>query len=102
MTDSLMIGVTGKAFTAPNGSASTPATIPVAASGDNPKYVRVSVASGSIYFRLSVGSSNAVTTDTMICVSDSQILAVSGNTYFSAYGEGAAIKGVITPLENCN
>lgn len=100
MTDALMIGATGVAFSAPNGSASAGAAIPTTASAALPKYVRVSVATGAIYFRLSVGASNAVTTDTLIAVSDSQIIAVSGNTHFSTYGIGAAITGVITPLEN--
>jgi len=100
MTDSLMIGATGKNFSAPNGSASAGATIPTGADGTNPKYVRVSVSTGAIYFRLSVGASNAVTTDTIIAVSDSQIFSVSGNTHFSAYGIGAVVVGTITPLEN--
>lgn len=101
MTDDvLFIGATGTNFTAPNGSASASAAIPHAANGSLPKYVRVSVAAGSIYFRLDKTSATALTTDTLISVSDSQIIAVSGNDKFSAYGIGAAIVGVITPLEN--
>lgn len=100
MTDSLMIGAIGTNFSAPNGSASAGAAIPVNAGGVVPKYVRVSVSSGAVYFRLSVGASNATTGDTCIAVSDSQILSVSGNTHFSAYGIGAIVIGVITPLEN--
>lgn len=100
MTDSLMIGATGVNFSAPNGSASVSASIPNGADGNPPKYIRVSVSSGAIYFRLDPTSATAVTTDVMIVVSDSQVMAVSGNRKFSAYGIGAAITGVITPLEN--
>lgn len=98
--NALFIGVTGTNFSAPNGSASAGAAIPNAADGNLPKFVRVSVASGAIYFRLSKGASNATTSDTLIAVSDSQVIAVSGNTHFSAYGIGAIVVGVITPLEN--
>lgn len=100
MDDALYIGATGVNFSAPNGSASASATIPNAADGNPPKFVRVSVASGAIYFRLDTASATALTSDALIAVSDSQIFAVSGNRKFSAYGIGAAITGVITPLEN--
>lgn len=100
MTDALFIGATGTNFTAPNGSASASATIPNAADGNPPKFVRVSIAAGSIYFRMDPTSATALTSDTLIAVSDSQVFAVSGNRKFSAYGIGAAITGVITPLEN--
>lgn len=98
--DALRLGATGVAFSAPNGSATAGAALPTDASGNNPKFIRVSVASGAIYFRLSKGASNAITTDTIIAVSDSQIIQVGGNTHFSVYGIGAVIVGTVTPLEN--
>jgi hypothetical protein len=100
MTDSLMIGVTGVAFSAPSGSASASATLPNTSDGNPPKYVRVSVASGSIYFRMDPSSATALTTDPIVSVSDSMIFAVSGNRKFSAYGIGGVVVGVVTPLEN--
>lgn len=100
MDNALYIGATGVNFSAPNGSASASATIPNAADGNPPKFVRVSISSGAIYFRMDPATATAVTSDTLIAFSDSQIFAVSGNRKFSAYGIGAAITGVITPLEN--
>lgn len=102
MTDSLMIGAAGVNFSAPSGSASAGVAIPVDSSGSRPKYVHVALASGAVYFKLSIGAANAVTTDPIIAVSDSQNLAVSGYTHFSAYGIGGIVVGVITPLENAN
>lgn len=96
----LFIGATGVNFSAPNGSASASASIPNGADGNRPKYIRVSVASGAIYFKLDPTSATATNTDTLIAVSDSQIIAVSGNTKFSAYGIGAVVVGVVTPLED--
>lgn len=100
-TDSaLMLGASGVNFTAPNGSASVSAAIPNAKDGNLPKYIRVSVAIGSIYFTLDPVSATATPNDTLIAVSDSQIIAVGTNSKFSAYGIGGAVVGVVTPLEN--
>lgn len=100
MTDALFIGAAGTNFSAPSGSASASASIPNASDGNPPKFVRVSVASGAIYFKMDPTSATATTSDPIIAVSDSQILAVSGNRKFSAYGIGAIVVGTITPLEN--
>lgn len=100
MTDALLIGATGANFSAPSGSALASAAIPVDASGGIPKYVRVSVASGAIYFKLAKGAATAAVTDTLIAVSDSQIISCAGCDHFSAWGIGGIIVGTITPLEN--
>lgn len=100
MTDSLMVGVTGVAFSAPSGSASASATLPNCLDGNPPKFVRVAVTSGNVYFRMDPTSATAVTTDPIVSTSDSQIFAVSGNRKFSVYGIGGITVGVVTPLEN--
>lgn len=99
MTEAIYTNAAGVNFTAPSGSASASASIPVDASGQLPKYIRVSIASGAIYFKQDPTSATAVNTDPIIGASDSQILKVTG-AKFSAYGIGASITGVVTPLEN--
>lgn len=89
----------GTNFSAPSGSASVLANIPLDASGQIPKFIRVAVASGAIYFHQDSASTTATTTDPIVGVSDATVFKVTGTKY-SAYGIGGIVVGVVTPLED--
>lgn len=99
-SEPIFVGAAGVNFSAPNGSASAAAALPTGADGNIPKYVRVAVASGAVYFHLDTGTGTAANTDPIVTVSDSAVFAVSGNKKYSVWGIGAVITGTVTPLEN--
>lgn len=100
MDDVLFLGAVGTNISAPNGSSSAATAIPVASDGNAPKVIRVSAASGSIYFAIGKSSVAATTGHTIISVSDSQRIQVGSNTHVAVWGIGAVIPVVVTPLEN--
>lgn len=100
MVEDLSLLAAGTNLSAPSGSSSSATAIPVAADGNKPKYIRVSVASGSVHFAIGTSAIAATTSWPIISISDSQIIAVGGHTHYAVWGIGGAVTTVVTPLEN--
>jgi hypothetical protein len=97
--DFLTVTATGANIT--TGAASARAAIPVAQSGEIPRYIRVST-TVACHVRLGLVASDAVATDMLIQPADSQILAVPrGFTHVCAIQDAAAGVLNIAPLEDC-
>lgn len=92
---------TGQRSTTTINTATAAATIPTDSTGAKPHYVRFS-ATGNCYVRLapSAGLAVAVTTDAAVQVGAPLVLAVHGNTHWSAIDDGVSVKVTITPLED--
>lgn len=97
----ISVAATGQRTTTTINTATSAATIPVTSAGTAPKYVRFG-ATGTCYVRLapSSGAAVAVTTDCLVQVGAPVILAVHGNTHWSAIDDGTSVKVSITPLED--
>lgn len=92
---------TGQRTTTVINTATAAAAIPVDSAGAKPKYVRFS-STGTVYVRLapSAGLAVAVTTDVLVQVGAPLVLAVHGNTHWSAIDDGTSVKVTVTPLED--
>lgn len=97
----ISVAATGQRTTTTINTATTAATIPNDSSGAKPKYVRFG-ATGACYVRLapSAGLAVAVATDALVQVGAPLILAVHGNTHWSAIDDGTSVKVTVTPLED--
>jgi aspartate/methionine/tyrosine aminotransferase len=99
MDDFLTVTVTGVSIT--TGAASSGGALPVASSGEIPRYVRVA-ASVAACVRIGVGAQTAVATDLLVQPGDAVILAVPrGCTHVAAIQLAAAGVVIVTPLEDC-
>jgi aspartate/methionine/tyrosine aminotransferase len=99
MDDFLTVTVTGVSIT--TGAASSGGALPVASSGEIPRYVRV-VASVAACVRIGVGAQTAVATDLLVQPGDAVIMAVPrGCTHVAAIQLAAAGVVIVTPLEDC-
>jgi aspartate/methionine/tyrosine aminotransferase len=99
MDDFLTVTVTGVSIT--TGAASSGGALPVASSGEIPRYVRVA-ASAAACVRIGVGAQTAVATDLLVQPGDAVILAVPrGCTHVAAIQLAAAGVVIVTPLEDC-
>ena len=99
MDDFLTVTVTGVSIT--TGAASSGGALPVASSGEIPRYVRIA-ASAAACVRIGVGAQTAVATDLLVQPGDAVILAVPrGCTHVAAIQLAAAGVVIVTPLEDC-
>ena len=99
MDDFLTVTVTGVSIT--TGAASSGGALPVASSGEIPRYVRVA-ASAAACVRIGVGAQTAVATDLLVQPGDAVILAVPrGCTHVAAIQLAAAGVVIVSPLEDC-
>jgi hypothetical protein len=99
--NAISVAVTGQRTTTTASTATAAAAIPNSSSGARPKYVRFA-ATGTCYVRLAptAGEAVAVVTDVLVQVGAPVILAVHGNTHWSAIDDGVAAKVTVTPLED--
>jgi hypothetical protein len=98
----ISVAATGQRTTTTVSTATAAAAIPLCSDGaTKPKYVRFA-ATGTCYVRLapSAGLAVAVVTDALVQVGAPVILAVHGNTHWSAIDDGVAAKVTVTPLED--
>ena len=97
-SDCPLINATGVSITTSGTSAS--ATIPNDASGNIPKYVRLT-ATVAAHVRFGKTSATAVTTDMLIQPNDSLVVAVPGGCdKVAAIQNAAAGVVIVSPLEN--
>lgn len=95
------ITVTATGANVTTGAASASAAIPVAASGEVPRYVRIA-ATVAAHVRLGVVGVTALATDMLLMPNDSVVVAVPrGLTHFAAIQDTAAGAVNVTPLEDC-
>lgn len=97
----ISVAATGQRSTTTISTATAAAAIPNNSAGDKPKYVRFA-ATGTCYVRLapSAGLAVAVVTDVLVQVGAPVILAVHGNTHWSAIDDGTSVKVTVTPLDD--
>jgi hypothetical protein len=97
--NALTVVATGKAQA--SGAASAGTTLPVAADGNIPRYVRAA-ATAPACFRFGWGGvPTAVTTDLQIQPGDAVILSTNGASHFAVIQVSAAGVVQVSPLENC-
>lgn len=95
------ITVTSAGSTIATGAASASIAIPVASSGEIPRFIRLSSSNG-VHARLGTAAVAATANDMLVNVSDAVILTVPrGVTHIAAIQEAAAGKLNVTPLEDC-
>jgi hypothetical protein len=93
------ITIMAQGTTVTTGAASANTTIPSAADGNKPRYIRVAATTES-YIKLGVAGVAATTNDIMVQPADAVILHVPNNVTNIAYIQGTAAGKVnITPLE---
>lgn len=99
--NAIAVQATGQRTTTTISTATAAATIPVDSAGAKPKYVRIA-STGTCYVRLapSSGLAVAVVTDVLVQASSPVILAVGGNSHWSAIDDGVSVKVTVTPLED--
>jgi hypothetical protein len=94
----IAVNAVGTTITTSGTSAS--ATIPNDASGNIPRYVRVS-ATAAAYVKIGVSSATATTNDILVQPADAIILEIpSGVTKIAAIQDSAAGKVNVVPLDN--
>lgn len=96
----ITISVTGANIT--TGAASASAALPVASSGEIPRFMRFAC-TANCHIRLGVGAGiTAVATDMLLTPADSSVVAIPrGVTYFAAIQDTAAGTVNAQPLEDC-
>ena len=99
--NAISVQATGQRTTTTISTATAAAAIPTNSAGAAPKYVRIA-ATGTCYVRLapSAALAVAVVTDVLVQVGAPVILAVHGNTHWSAIDDGTSVKVTVTPLED--
>ena len=99
MDDFLTVTVTGLSIT--TGAASSGGALPVASSGEVPRFIRVT-ASAAACVRIGVGAQTALATDLLVQPGDAITLRVpNGVTHVAAIQLTAAGIVIVTPLEDC-
>lgn len=97
--NALTITVTGKSQA--SGAASAGTTLPIAADGNVPRFIRVA-ATAPACFRLGWGSlPTAVATDVQVQPGDAITLTTSGATHFAVIQVSTGGVVQVSPLENC-
>lgn len=101
LSNAYSIQATGQRTTTTISTATAAATIPLNSAGVKPKYVLVG-ATGTCYVRLAPasGTAVAVTTDALVQVGAPLVMAVRGNTHWSAIDDGVSVKVTVTPLDD--
>lgn len=95
------ITVTNLGATVATGAASSTIAIPVASSGEIPRFIRLSSTNG-VHAKLGIAAVAATANDMLVTVSDAVILVVPrGVTHIASIQESAAGKLNVTPLEDC-
>lgn len=98
VNNAITVVATGKSQA--SGAASAGTTLPTAADGNIPRYVRVT-ATNPACFRFGYGSlPTAVTTDLQIQPGDAVILSTNGATHFACIQVSVAGVVQVSPLEN--
>jgi aspartate/methionine/tyrosine aminotransferase len=99
MDDFFTVTATGVSIA--SGLVSAGSALPVASSGEIPRYVRIA-ASLAACVRIGVGAQTAVATDLLVQPGDAVILAVPrGCTHVAAIQLAAAGVVIVSPLEDC-
>lgn len=99
MDDFLTVTVTGLSIT--TGAASSGGALPVASSGEIPRFVRVA-ASVAACFRLGKDAQTALATDLLVQPGDAVTLRVpNGATHCAAIQLAAAGVVIVSPVEDC-
>ncbi|MES2187957.1 MAG: hypothetical protein V4505_25625 [Pseudomonadota bacterium] len=99
MDDFVTVTATGILLTTSGASAG--GALPVASSGEIPRYVRVA-ATAAATVRMGVGAQTALTTDMLVQPGDAQIMVVPrGVTHMAALQVTAPGVVQVSPLEDC-
>jgi len=98
MDDFITVAATGATVT--TGAASAQLTIPSAADGNKPRYVRIAATTES-YVKMGVAGVTATSNDLLIQPADSVVLHIPANVTTIAYIQGTSTGKVnVVPLEN--
>jgi hypothetical protein len=99
-TGFITVTVTGSNIT--TGAASASAALPLASSGEVPRYIRFAVTANA-RIRMGVGAgTTALATDMLVTPGDAVVLDVPrGYTHWAAIQDSAAGTACATPLEDC-
>lgn len=94
------VSINANGTTLTSTSVSSSAAIPVDASGNVPRYVRI-VATAAAYVKLGIGSATATTSNILVQPSDSILLHIpSGVTHIAAIRDTADGKVNVCPMDN--
>jgi len=95
----MTVTVTGSNIT--TGAASVNAALPVASSGEIPRFIRFAVTANA-RIRLGIAGVTAIATDMLVSSGDYVVLTIPrGYTHWAAIQDTAAGSACATPLEDC-